>query len=125
MHEPVDETPEEEPQEWTVGDFKDAYPLAYEVEKLIATRMTESNVRLVELLMLIRNCIARTRALLTQEEMHEWVHKLMHDAEYLLQTGQAFVDENDQPINMMLAEEREATGVEKFETPDTVPEDWV
>ncbi len=38
--------------------------------------------------------------------------------------GQAFVDMDGNPQNMLLAEEREELGTNTVEIPDTVPEDW-
>lgn len=128
MHEPVDETPEEEERAMSIHGFKEKYPFAYAMEVQIAEAFTqEDKVKLVDILMLIRNLMARSRAVLTFDELHEWLHKLLQDSEYLLQTGQAFVREDGTEVNMMLAEEREALGDTAkvaFDVPDTVPEDW-
>ncbi len=125
MHEPIDE-PEEE-RVYEVSDFKEQYPFAYRIEVQIAEAFTsEEQIKMADILMLIRNLMARSRAVLTFDELHAWMHKLLQDSEALLQTGQAFVDRDGNEVNMILAEERKALGdeVTSLEVPDTVPEDW-
>ena len=107
-----------------IEGFKEKYPFAYAAEVQISDYFAENNVAVQDILMLIRNLMARSRAALTFDQLHAWVHKLVQDAEYMLQTGIAFVTEDGDPVNMMLAEEREATGETEFGVPDTIPEDW-
>ncbi len=126
MHEPIDETPEEEQDEiMTIEGFKTKYPFAYRMEVEVAEAFaSEEQIAVADVLMLIRNLFTRTRAVLTYDELHAWAHKLLQDAEALLQMGQAFVDMDGNPQNMLLAEEREELGTNTVEIPDTVPEDW-
>jgi len=84
------------------------------------------DVRRGDLITIMWSCLSRLRVELTHEVCHQLVHGMMVAVEQRIQAGTGFLNPRTlEPVNQMLAEEREATGQEAYETPDFVPEDWL
>lgn len=123
MHEPFDEESDEAaaPEEETES-YKSEWAQAF--EEWAFPYFDRREVNGADLMVVMGNLMVRSRALLTFDELHAWVHTLLVGAEKRVQAGTAFVDGDGNDVNMLLAEERRALDTETIEVPDTIPEDW-
>ena len=95
-------------------------------EVWLRPKTAAGEVTAADLVSMSGSLIARLRSVMTFDEVHSWIHKILMVMEVRLQEGRAFINpDTGETVNMTLAEERRVLEVGEDQVPDTIPEDWV
>ena len=101
------------------------YTHAHAFDHWLNDRLENNDMRTMDLILMMWSLYARMRAYLTVEQSLQIAWQGIHLTEQALQAGTAMLDpDTGESVNMLLAEERRAIGLDEVEVPNTVPEDW-
>lgn len=91
---------------------------------LAATLQDHEEVDATDMMMVFASWYVRMRTVLTSDEIRAGIITYVHAVEQRLQQGNAVLDMEGNPTNVVLAEERRMAPDLDFSVPDTIPEEW-